>query len=503
MASIYHQRPELNTKFFETGKRYYDKKNYQKAMICFVDALDGGHVGSQAYVGRMYYGGLGIARDYNTALFWFKLAGGNGDAEAQRMVGVIYYDGKVSGTPDYQQAVEWFCKSANNSNSISYSYAATGITYFKGNGKTNDHKVASDWLNIASDKGEIDTFYMIGLIYRSGGYGVDRDFDLAETWFMKGICKQNPYSIYGMGELYGLRSDSKQSWENAFDWCMKAADYNVSRAQNFIGEMYQNGLGREKDYNMAMEWYQKAEKNWYLDSIASIGRMYHYGYGVSIDYAEALKRYQAAGNRGSALNGIGLLYQSGLGIAQSHSIAMSYFEKAADVQSGAAFNSLGNVYKYGYDRDVDLETAFKYYAKSADLFCQNGMLNLGLMYMEGSGTEVNRDQALYWLQRADLFGNKIAKKYIDKITMSSAQTSQNTHSKEVIELLIQEKRLQGIQLQSMEEKLAILMAENELLKKNATTNEITDKKPEPKMFFHVEGDDVNKERKDPIKFFHL
>lgn len=201
----------------------------------------------------------------------------------------------------------------------------------------------------------------------------------------------------------------------AFDWCTKAAKYNVSRAQNFIGEMYQNGLGREKDYHMAMEWYKKAEKNWHLDGIANIGRMYHYGYGVPINYVEALRRYQAADNRGSALNGIGLLYQSGLGVAQIHSTAMSYFESAADMQSGAAFNSLGNVYKYGYDRNVNLETAFKYYAKSADLFSENGMLNLGLMYMEGSGTEVNRDLAMYWLQRADLFGNEKARVFLVKL----------------------------------------------------------------------------------------
>ncbi|GAA5810849.1 hypothetical protein MFLAVUS_004277 [Mucor flavus] len=339
---------------------------------------------------------------------------------------------------------------------------------------------------------------MLGLIYRSGGYGIDRDFDLAETWFMKGVSTQNPYSIYGMGKLYGLRNDSKQSWEKAFDCCTKAAKYNVSRAQNFIGEMYQNGLGQEKDYHVAMEWYKKAEKNWYLESIANIGRMYHYGYGVPINYAEALSKYQAAGNRGSALNGIELLYQSGLGVAQSHSTAMSFFERAADIRSGSAFNSLGNVYMYGYDRNVNLETAFKYYAKSADLFSEKGMLNLGLMYMEGSGTEVNRDQALYWLQRADLFGNEKARIFFGKATQISARSSQNTHSKEDIELLIQENRLQSIQLQSMEEKLVILMAENELLKKNATCNGVTDKKPEPKIFFHVEGDDVNKEKKDPV-----
>ncbi|KAI9268462.1 hypothetical protein EDC94DRAFT_491518, partial [Helicostylum pulchrum] len=116
----------------------------------------------------------------------------------------------------------------------------------------------------------------------------------------------------------------------------------------------------------------------------------------------------------SALNGVGLLYQSGLGVIQSHSTAILYFEKAANMgyHYGDVSNSLGDIYKKGYGRDVNLEAAFEYYSKSANLFYQDGMLNLGLMYMEGLGTEVNRDLALYWLQRADLFGKEEAKKYI-------------------------------------------------------------------------------------------
>lgn len=78
-------------------------------------------------------------------------------------------------------------------------------------------------------------------------------------------------------------------------------------------------------------------------------------------------------------------------------------------------------------------------------------------------------------------------------------------------MLIQEKRLQGIQLQSMEEKLALLMAENESLKKTVVNNTmkdteiivVEDKKPEPIKFLHLEGENINRENKDPIKFFHL
>lgn len=109
-------------------------------MPYFVNAHKGGDVISRAYIGKMHYDGCGIPRDYDKALFWFETAAMYGNAEAQRMVGLMYYEGKVSGFPDYRQAVEWLCKSANNGDSLSYN--TMGITYFKGNGKTDDYKAA-------------------------------------------------------------------------------------------------------------------------------------------------------------------------------------------------------------------------------------------------------------------------------------------------------------------------------------------------------------------------
>ncbi|GAA5807862.1 hypothetical protein MFLAVUS_001241 [Mucor flavus] len=376
--------------------------------------------------------------------------------------------------PDYKQALEWLLKSANSGDPAASKLVA--CMYFGGKGAAKDHKIALDWFKKASDNGEIEVFLIISKIYIIGDYGVNQDFDLAETWLMKGVEKEDPDSICAMGLLQGVRSGPKQSWEKAFEWCTKAAKYGSGEAQNILGKMYERGLGCV------------------MDAIANIGSMYHYGRGVPVNYTKALNIYQKADDCGSALNHIGLLYQNGLGVNQSHSKAMLYFKRAEDLECEDSYNSIGEVYKYGYGRDVDLKTALEYYTKSAKYFSEDGMFSLGLMYMEGSGTEVNKDLALYWVQRADLLGNEKAKKYIDEIVKNSAQLPQIIHSKEDIQLLIQEKRLQGIQLRSMEEKLAILMAENELLKKTVVNNTmkdteivvVEDKKPEPIKFIHLE-----------------
>ncbi|KAI9268442.1 hypothetical protein EDC94DRAFT_656876 [Helicostylum pulchrum] len=462
IEKIIRSSPESGTDSFEKGKTCYHKQDHETAVRHFVKAHEAGHVESQIYLAEIYYhGGLEIAKDYSKALSWYKLAGENGNVNAQTMIGFIYNNGLV-GTPNYQQATEWLHKAARNG-----SYGACtllGQMYFEGKGNPKNYKEALYWYEKAVNKGECGMFYTIGYIYLYGGYGVDKKFDLAEIWFMKGVAKKDPPSIFGMGVLYGLRSDSEHSWEKAFEWCSKAKK-NVDSAQHSLGYMYEDGLGCKKDYALAMKWYKKAEENGCVEGIVSIGRMHHYGYGVPVNYIEAMRQYQKAGNCGAALNGIGLLYQGGLDVIQSHSIAMSYFEKAAKTESAQAFNSLGDVYRHIYGTDVDLKAAFEYYTKSTNGFFKDGMLNLGIAYMEGSGTEVNRDLALYWFQRADLFGNEEAKNYTRKIIASSPQVQQTFHHNEDTQLSQLENKLQGIQLQSMEEKLAIVMAENELLKK--------------------------------------
>ncbi|KAI8068944.1 hypothetical protein BDF21DRAFT_425802, partial [Thamnidium elegans] len=404
---------QSDTELFEKGKTHFDNQNYSKALEYFVKSHEAGHLASKTYIGKMYYDGLGMTKDYNTALIWYKLAADVEEPASQYMIAIMYHEGKVGSNPDYQQALEWYQKSAKNGYISAMKCFA--LMHFEGQGTAKNHRIALYWFKEAFDKGDSDTVYLIALIYLLGGHGVDRDFDLAEIWCMKIVAKETPQSMLITGMLYGFRDDSKQSWEKAFEWMTKAAKYNVGAPQMLLGNFYLDGLGCEKDYNLAIEWYKKAAENGERTAIAQIAIMYHYGYGVPVNYNEALRLYQKAGDCGEALNGIGILYQGGLGVYQSHSAAMFYFEKVIEMDLNDAFNSIGDVYKYGYDRDMDLEMAFNYYTKSANSFDKDGMLNLGLMYMEGSGTKANKDQALYWLRRADLFGKEEAKKFIDEI----------------------------------------------------------------------------------------
>ena len=76
-----------------------------------------------------------------------------GDADAQFLLGSMYYDGQ--GVPrDYKKAVYWYEKSAKQG----YADAQynLGVMYSTGRGIPQDYKLAYVWFNVASAQGYED-----------------------------------------------------------------------------------------------------------------------------------------------------------------------------------------------------------------------------------------------------------------------------------------------------------------------------------------------------------
>jgi len=67
---------------------------------------------------------------------WFLKAAEQGDAEAQKNLGRMYFKGEGV-TRDYAEAEKWYRKSAEQGNSIAQKNL--GMMYFKGEGVTQDY----------------------------------------------------------------------------------------------------------------------------------------------------------------------------------------------------------------------------------------------------------------------------------------------------------------------------------------------------------------------------
>ena len=114
-----------------------------------------GDADAQYNLGLMYLNGWGVPQDDKEAVYWYKLAAEQGDAKAQYNLGVMYDVGE--GVPqDDKEAVRWYTLAAEQEHAkAQYNL---GVMYALGEGVIKDYVYAHMWGNIASmnenDKGE-------------------------------------------------------------------------------------------------------------------------------------------------------------------------------------------------------------------------------------------------------------------------------------------------------------------------------------------------------------
>ena len=118
---------------FVEGATAYNARNYSRALKEITPLARTGHADAQHLLGLMYYMGRGVARDYRLALHWHRKAAEQGKADAQYVVGAMYYTGNAV-EKDHRQAVSWFRRAAEKGHAeaqhalaLMYRYHAAGL----------------------------------------------------------------------------------------------------------------------------------------------------------------------------------------------------------------------------------------------------------------------------------------------------------------------------------------------------------------------------------------
>ncbi len=118
---------------FPEGASAYNARNYAQAMREIAPLARAGHADAQHLLGLMYYMGRGVARDYKQAFQWHVKAAQQGKADAQYVVGAMYYTGNAV-PQDQKHAVTWFRKAAEQGHGeaqhalgLMYRYQVAGV----------------------------------------------------------------------------------------------------------------------------------------------------------------------------------------------------------------------------------------------------------------------------------------------------------------------------------------------------------------------------------------
>ena len=193
----------------------------------------------------------------------------SGKAEAQNDLGKAYYEGKGV-EKNFTEAVKWYKKAAYQGNAKAQEGLA--ICYDNGNGVEEDLKEAVKWYTRAAEQGNADAQNDLGYGYEFGE-GVEENIKEAVKWYTKAAEQGLPMAQCNLGVCYKNGNGVEKDLEEAVKWYTKAANQGYARAQYYLALSYDKGEGVAKNDSEAMKWYTQAVKNNYPQAVYYYGEM--------------------------------------------------------------------------------------------------------------------------------------------------------------------------------------------------------------------------------------
>ena len=304
---------------YETGDGVLQSDS--RAASFYEEAANKGSTIGQYNLAGCYYHGMGVGKDFDKALYWYRKAAAGGDSDAKE-----------------------FLNDPDNLSNIGYAYKT-------GDGVSQSNSRAASFYEEAANKGStIGQYNLAGCYYH--GMGVGKDFDKALYWYRKAAAGgdsdakeflNDPDNLSNIGYAYKTGDGVSQSNSRAVSFYEEAANKDSAIGQYNLAGCYYHGMGVGKDFDKALYWYRKAaaggdsDAKEFLDdpdNLSNIGYAYEIGDGVSQSNSRAASFYEEAADKGSAIGQYNLAgcYYHGKGVPENNDRALYWCERA--VSSG-------------------------------------------------------------------------------------------------------------------------------------------------------------------------
>lgn len=132
-----------------------------------------------------------------------------------------------------------------------------------------------------------------------------------------------------------------------------------------------------------------------------MGVLFDRGMGVPKDIGTAATWYQRSAEQGyaKAQFNLGVMYGRGEGVPLDLELSAKWYRLAAEQDHAYAQHNLAQMYLSGVGVERDLSAAFKWESSAARLGDFNAQYTLGLMYFYGQGTGANSHLAYEWIAK--------------------------------------------------------------------------------------------------------
>lgn len=127
--------------------------------------------------------------------------------------------------------------------------------YYEGHGEEATKKEIVDFIKKEAINNDIESIIFMGHIHH-GGFGVDKNIDIAHTWYEKAAKKGNAGAQIAVADYHF----NKKEYEKAHNWYHKAALQNRITAYIRLSMMYKLGLGTEIKHEKSLFYKNKIKE---------------------------------------------------------------------------------------------------------------------------------------------------------------------------------------------------------------------------------------------------
>ena len=358
--------------------------------------------------------------DFEAALrIWRKWAA-NDDTEAMRMIASCYDQG-IGVEKDEQMTLEWYRK-ASELGDVEAMYK-TGLCYQFDSGVSEE---ALKWYEKAAALGHANSMFRIGSLYRDGD-GVEENRDTMLQWFVKAFKAAVQEGLYGDSDFcydvdlaYLEEECDEKEFQELVEWCQNAAASGNTAAMMHLAYLAEPCLDDDDDeddqvvvdlaekreaYKEALQRYRKAADLGNADAVWELVKIYGNGdwwYGCYENLQEALHWCRKATEMGNtlAMRVMGDYCMEGKLLVDRDFKELNRNMNATEHGFGSERKSLKS------PQSSDFKEAVGWYRKATDLGDVDAMMDLGETYYDAynyTGLPQHFDECVKWYERAAAF----------------------------------------------------------------------------------------------------
>ena len=261
---------------YEQALKYYVLKvemfDINAAIKAFKEALKLGFGDAAYFLGRFYQTGVGVDLNEQRAYTYYEEGVQKGSHKALvGQAGMVIKTDEAKGRALYEQAYNYILAEATYNDPISQ--YLLGCYFYYGYLEKATVFESIRWYKQASDDGNSDASYMLGLIYETIDVK-NPQMQTAFNYYQMAATMGHPYAVYRLAveAIENRRFDDAKAKLQSLAAFYPAANYA-------LGKVYQQ-LKRPK---RALEAFIKGSAAGHLDSMVELGLAYQMGAGVEAE----------------------------------------------------------------------------------------------------------------------------------------------------------------------------------------------------------------------------